>query len=203
LEAIGYKADWDPNLRTWLRAGKTPKEMMVEAALAEELDGILHEITAETMGKPAEGNRKGGSGAVVPLEEAVVRAADAEANDSGAPLPEEQQLRLREFTSYAERLLSEHIRLIEEPETAATVREVLKGTAVVSLLGKGKTIGVLYAPQHAGEPATHPHLRVAPLRDDHVRKMVKGAPCERWPVSAPGANSTSRSFSTGNGRDVS
>lgn len=27
-----------------------------------------------------------------------------------------------------------------------------------------------------GEPVTHPHLRICPLRDDHLKKLIKGVP---------------------------
>ena len=36
------------------------------------------------------------------------------------------------------------------------------------------TAQVMYYPPAAGEPVTHPHIRIAPMRDEHIKKLVKG-----------------------------
>ena len=86
--------------------------------------------------------------------------------------------KLGEYRDLAQALTNQQVKLIKEPESASTFAELVKGSAIGSMLEKlTKTsgyVGVMYHPPSSGEPVTHPHIRICPLRDDNLRKMVKG-----------------------------
>ena len=86
--------------------------------------------------------------------------------------------KLGEYRDLAQALTSQQVKLIKEPESAITFAETLRGSAIGSMLEKlTKTsgyLGVMYHPPSSGEPVTHPHFRICPLRDDNLRKLVKG-----------------------------
>lgn len=189
IESMVFKSqEWDSNLRTWLRANKTLEEIVAQPVLAETLQGIADNLKQEnlmlTVPDKDTSVKDGKLNRALTIDDIMAESV----SDSKDPreLSEVQRLihdkdpdgKLGEYRDLAQALTSQQVKLIKEPESAITFAEILRGSAIGSMLEKlTKTsgyVGVMYHPPSSGEPVTHPHIRICPLRDDNLRKLVKG-----------------------------
>jgi hypothetical protein len=88
-------------------------------------------------------------------------------------LPAPQRLH---WYGQAQRMVAAHVKLLVEPATSSALATALKDSAVGKLTGTDRTdcVLIMYDPKQSGEAITQPHLRCAPLRDDHLAKHLGG-----------------------------
>ena len=69
--------------------------------------------------------------------------------------------------------------LCSDPGTIDGVRDLAKSAPAGRLSGtcggQGPYVGVVYSCSRAGEASSRAHLRIAPYREQHCQRMVKGA----------------------------
>ena len=86
--------------------------------------------------------------------------------------------KIGEYRDLAATKRNEQIKMLMLPSSATDFKGMLMGTAVHTVLQNTKNspgyVGVMYNPAMAGEPSTHPHIRVCPLREDHLKMLIKG-----------------------------
>lgn len=89
-------------------------------------------------------------------------------------LPADQR---EHWYAQAQRMVSAHVKLVTEPTTATNLAKALQASPVGKLTGTDRAdcVLILYDPKQSGEAITQPHLRCAPLRDDHLAKHLGGA----------------------------
>ena len=199
IESMVFKSqEWDSNLRTWLRANKSLEEIVAQPALADTLQGIADHLKEENLVMPTVPDmdtsvKDGKLNRALTIDDIMAGSwmtiHDIMAGSDGTDpreLSEVQRLihdkdpdgKLGEYRDLAQALTSQQVKLIKEPESASMFAELVKGSAIGSMLEKlTKTsgyVGVMYHPPSSGEPVTHPHIRICPLRDENLRKLVKG-----------------------------
>lgn len=88
-------------------------------------------------------------------------------------LPTDQRLH---WHAQAQRMVSAHVKLVVEPDTCNALGRLLKDSPVGKLTGteRADCVLIMYDPKQSGEAITMPHLRCAPLRDDHLVKHLGG-----------------------------
>ena len=199
IESMVFKSqEWDSNLRTWLRANKPLEEIVAQPVLSDTLQGIADHLKEENLVMPTVPDmdtsvKDGKLNRALTIDDIMAGSwmtiHDIMAGSDGTDpreLSEVQRLihdkdldgKLGEYRDLAQALTSQQVKLIKEPESASTFAELVKGSAIGSMLEKlTKTsgyVGVMYHPPSSGEPVTHPHIRICPLRDENLRKLVKG-----------------------------
>ena len=189
IESMVFKSQgWDSNLRTWLRANKPLEEIVAQPVLADTLQGIADYLKEEnltpTLPDKDTSVKDGKLNRALTIDD--IMAGSVSDGKDPRELSEVQRLihdkdpdgKLGEYRDLAQALTSQQVKLIKEPESASMFAELVKGSAIGSMLEKlTKTsgyVGVMYHPPSSGEPVTHPHIRICPLRDENLRKLVKG-----------------------------
>ncbi len=110
-----------------------------------------------------------------PKETGLPRTIDTTIDNGSTDLVESESAELASFRQSIDELRSELIRLEAMPESPDGLTDILRASAV-NAKRESNWIGVLYHPPSGGEPATHPHIRVAPIQSDHVTKLFRGVP---------------------------
>ena len=163
----------------------------------QSLQECLQEISAELNKEVAAAAPPPGTAEVgVSVADGVAVAGDGGASSgiSGAPgasaamsasaslaaqsptlrsLPADQR---EHWHAQAQRMVSAHVKLVTEPTTATNLAKALQASPVGKLTGTDRAdcVLILYDPKQSGEAITQPHLRCAPLRDDHLAKHLGG-----------------------------
>ncbi len=188
-ESIVFKTqEWDMSLKTWLRAGKTWLDILEEPMLKESISKVLELLSQEVCGKPGvhpklQDDGKS-TGLCITIDD-ILGVGLATDDTQSAPHELQQMLlekdpngKLLEYRTFAATLRNQFVKLIEEPQSAAAFSDTLLSSALGQVLkdltSSDGYVGVMYYPPAAGEPITHPHLRISPLRDEHLKKLVKG-----------------------------
>ncbi len=190
VESIVFKTqEWDTSLKTWIRAGKTCNDIVEEATLKESISRLTDLLSQDACGKPGappkvQDDGKSKEKLVITIDDIIEAGPDD--GTKSAPNELQQKLlekdpngKLLEYRTFAGTLRNQFVKLIPEPQSAAgfsdTVLSSALGQVLKDLTSAEGYIGVMYYPPAAGEPITHPHLRISPLRDDHLKKLIKGA----------------------------
>jgi len=80
------------------------------------------------------------------------------------------------WLAFAKRTVAAHIKLFTEPDSSSEVRNLLNTTTVSKVKGidKEDCVLILFDVKQSGECITTPHLRVPPLRDEQLGKLIGG-----------------------------
>ena len=82
----------------------------------------------------------------------------------------------RKWLHFAQRVVRQYIKFVVEPKTQSLLRETLQDTKPTTVEpNSGEYILWVYDTKSCGETKTRPHLRVPPVREDHVSKLVGGS----------------------------
>ena len=115
--------------------------------------------------------------AALTIDEVLTLVDDPEMTPTKAKLLEQDpDNKLREFRDLAQQKTYEQVKLLLQGDTSKEIAQSIAGTAAGQVYGEpGRYTMIVYQPTHAGEAATHPHLRIAPLRTEHIIKQTRGA----------------------------
>ena len=80
------------------------------------------------------------------------------------------------WLAFAKRTVAAHVKLFTEPDSSSSVRDLLNKTTVAKVKGidKEDCVMILFDVKQSGECITAPHLRVPPLRDEQLGKLITG-----------------------------
>lgn len=80
------------------------------------------------------------------------------------------------WLAFAKRTVAAHIKLFTEPDSSSEVRHLLDTTTVSKVKGidKEDCVMILFDVKQSGECITAPHLRVPPLRDEQLARLISG-----------------------------
>ena len=87
-------------------------------------------------------------------------------------LPETDLVRVMDSISEAKRYVRQFIKLFVDDERTEGVMAVLN-ESVLSRMAKSEFLMVNYDVKNSGEPVTAPHIRVAPLKVDLLRRCIQ------------------------------
>ncbi len=183
-----YKtSEWDGNLKTRLRNGKGLEEIIEVQLVKETLGNIAamvteedKPLTAKTQTDNERVSEKGALKDTLTIDDLLANEDEPTTAVQRLIRDKDPEGKLQEWRDRAATRRNELVRLIKEPESYNSFAEIIKDSAVFqmkeTLQKNGGYIGVMYNPACSGEPTTHPHLRACSLRDDHLKKLVKGVP---------------------------
>ena len=84
-----------------------------------------------------------------------------------------------QWLQFARKRFERNCVLFADPGTNNGVRDLLLSAPAGRLLGtcggQGPYVGVVYSCSRAGEASSRSHLRIAPFREQHCHRMIKGA----------------------------
>jgi len=189
VESVVYKCnEWDTNLKTWVRANKNLEDIIQQPVLKETIENIEELLNQELSAKTA--SSSSGPKSATKIEDGKLKEAlnidDVIDLDPDDPRIEVEKLlreqdpdnKIGEYRDLAATKRNEQIKMLMLPSSATDFKGMLMGTAVHTVLQNTKNspgyVGVMYNPAMAGEPSTHPHIRVCPLREDHLKMLIKG-----------------------------
>lgn len=80
------------------------------------------------------------------------------------------------WLAFAKRTIAAHIKLFTEPDSSSDVRDLINKTSIAKAKGidKEDCVMILFDVKQSGECITAPHLRVPPLRDEQIGKLITG-----------------------------
>ena len=195
-QAVVYGVAHDVSLKVGIKNRKAPADVLDYQPLKEILDEIVLELDKEEAANPAAAvgtadAAADDNGAVVDLDDCVDgtgRSAGIPGGGGGATgavvllqqpsvhpalrgLSPEQRAH---WQAQALRMVTSHVKLIVEPAKGSELVEAVRDSTPGKLCGVSKVdcVLVLYDPKQSGEAITQPHLRCAPLREDHLAKHL-------------------------------
>lgn len=182
-QALCFTADFDSQLRNCIKGGKTAVDVLDYPSVKPRVDDILEDLKHEqsTTARSAEGGSEAGAAggsAASAASNAGVGSESSAQETSAQSLPQgfdkiaadDQEAWLK----HAQKVCHQYVRLIPEPRQAGQLATEVRESSLGRLLGDPMGLVLLhYDVKLSGEPVTRPDLRVAPLRDDVYKKLVR------------------------------
>ena len=139
------------------------------------MDEFVAALEAEGDGRPAPDMEKKG----IDVED--IDLSDEE--DGGMMLPgisakkmDDKEGVLAQWVTYAKNLVDRYVNLHGDPGSVSGVAQLLRADPLSQkVTGKQEYVLVLCDVTRAGEASSRPHLRPPPLRDEHLKRCIKGA----------------------------
>ena len=123
-----------------------------------------------------------GSGSGLSIEDVIDLSTEPDqmTTEQKELLEKDPDGKLRDYRDFAQRLVQEQVKLVEEADTTSATAQQIAESPAGKLRGeKGSYVVFMYQPAMAGEPVTYPHIRIAPLRHEHLCKMTRAAVLSR------------------------
>ena len=175
VERCCYSDDFDNALRTAVKMGKGPADVLVYDSIATIITAIVEmqqqeeesqrkllvaAAVSEDAGSAADASTAGNSNAP-----ATASGGEATAAETAA----EQRLQVE-----AERIVSSKVALLVEPDSQTELKTAIMGSTAGRVEGRDGSdyVMVIYDYKQATESKTHPATRRAPLKDTRSTKCV-------------------------------
>ena len=192
-QGIVYGITHDVSLKIAIKNHKSPKDVMDYLPVKTDLDEI--KAALETEGRTTKASDdiqaddnfddEDDEGCRLPggASPAAARGAPA------AGMPQRPSLMERSsalsgltpvdkkfWLAFAKRTLAAHIKLFTEPDSSSDVRDLINKSSIAKAKGidKEDCVMILFDVKQSGECITAPHLRVPPLRDEQIGKLITG-----------------------------
>eukprot|EP00959_Pyramimonas_sp_CCMP1952_P439048 9191448-Pyramimonas_sp.AAC.1 len=155
---------------------------MESSPFKEALQKITDKRQDELHEKPAEGGA-GASAGSTSKDAAKSSAIYDDANDDGTfkrgdgTVIDDPDGKLPSWKTFAERKVREWVKFVVLPATENQLGEHIKTewSAGQTTMKDDEHCLIIYDVPSSGEPTTHPRIRIAPLRQEHIRTCVRGA----------------------------
>jgi hypothetical protein len=187
-----YGTNHDVSLKIALKSHKGPKDVLEYVPVKTDVDEIKAALETEGRTTKAAGDafgdeepeddgdeHNGGASATGPATSDATKSGvpprppltERAPAVSGMSVPDKKF-----WVAFAKRTVAAHVKLITEPDTSSDVRDALYKTAVAKVKGidKGDCVMILFDVKQSGECITSPHIRVPPLRDEQIGKLLMG-----------------------------
>ena len=165
-----YSTSFDGTLKNAIKNRKVPEEIVEYQSFKERIEIILEHLKEEkavkntdVQGQPRTPEKS--DDAPASCKDCDVQEAEV-APDPGAY-----------FRSLSSKTLRSQVQLVVTPGSATAVANIVKSRSAASTLGgefpSGYTI-FLFDVKHTGECTHDARVRVSPLREDHLQKVIFG-----------------------------
>ncbi|CAE7474778.1 unnamed protein product [Symbiodinium natans] len=166
---------YDEVIKQAKNGGHSMEEALTRSPVKEKMDEFVAALEAEGDGRPAPDMEKKG----IDVED--IDLSDEE--DGGMMLPgisakkmDDKEGVLAQWVTYAKNLVDRYVNLHGDPGSVSGVAQLLRADPLSQkVTGKQEYVLVLYDVTRAGEASSRPHLRPPPLRDEHLKRCIKGA----------------------------
>ena len=173
-EALIFGVEYDSCLKQAIRLRKPPVEVLEYGSIGEAMTDVGTEI--EKIKEVAT------QSAVVDVarddENGAERHGDQvspEKKVSPAVVVDDLESTKAKWLKFAGVTVRQHVKLIVEPKSSSAFASLLADVKVMTVVPeKGFYILYVYDTKTAGENKYRPHIRMPPLREEHMQKMVGG-----------------------------
>ena len=184
LKQLVYTTEYDAKIKRMMTSGALVADWLDH----EELQELVGPLKTELLGhsnaektNAAEEEVKAVASPQQQMQDSIVntlkRTADGSGNNGSTEslvrsLPETDLVRVMDSISEAKRYVRQFIKLFVDDERTEGVMAVLN-ESVLSRMAKSEFLMVNYDVKNSGEPVTAPHIRVAPLKVDLLRRCIQ------------------------------
>ena len=175
VQELVFDNKYDEVIKQAKNGGHSMEEALTRSPVKEKMDEFVAALEAEGDGRPAPDMEKKG----IDVED--IDLSDEE--DGGMMLPgisakkmDDKEGVLAQWVTYAKNLVDRYVNLHGDPGSVSGVAQLLRADPLSQkVTGKQEYVLVLYDVTRAGEASSRPRLRPPPLRDEHLKRCIKGA----------------------------
>ena len=183
LKDLVYTVEHDAKIKRMMTAGALAADWLDHEELSDLVTPLKTELLAHANAEKeatAEDQATAVASPQQQMQDSIVntlrKTALGSANDSTESLvrslPETDLQRVMDAIVEAKRYVRQFVKLFVDEERTESVMAVL-GESVLAKMAKSEFLMVNYDVKNSGEPVTAPHIRVAPLKVDLLRRSVQ------------------------------
>lgn len=172
-EALVFGVEYDSCLKQAIRLRKPVQEVLEYGVVGEAMTDVTTEI--EKIKEAATQSAVVDSAATQDDEGQAGHGDGHEVMMVTKVIPDDLESVKAKWMKFAGVTVRQHVKLVVEPKSASGLPSLLADTKVMSVCPeKGFYNLFVYDTKTAGENKYRPHLRMPPLRDDHMQKLLGG-----------------------------
>lgn len=154
----------------------------VLATLEKEKKSTQMLLTASSAIAPGGPDGPGGPDAGVPLEDGIAEPASADTD------PDDDQAKTKaRWRNFAAQVVEQQVELVVEPGQQSLLRNLLRESKAVKATGTENDFLLwVYDTKMCGEAKSRPNVRLPPVREDHLAKLIGGALRVQFGTGGPG-----------------